>query len=203
MNKQISKLSIAVLTVCVSVGAFGCGAFEGKTTKFDSYDKQEMIDTLGSDFGNPLYIFPEDTDAASEVSISGEIYTGLDQCNGYVLLSCTYEPEAYEAEIERLSNITFSLKHGDEMLVHDVLYDDISYRLPAYVADDGYMDVYEYALVDDAEYKIDYVLLCSPLKGRCEGLDDVMKIDMSAYEYSGDESERDERFSIYVWHFST
>ena len=75
-----------------------------------------------------------------------------------------------------------------------VLYDVKSYALPAYVAVDGFSHVYEYALVDDENCEIIYVLLSYPDVIELSKYKEYLKLDVSEYEIA----DALNRFSIYV-----
>ena len=113
-----------------------------------------------------------------EATFVSSFKTGLFDTDGYIILQAKYNVEDYEAEVERLSNVECSVR--DEVL--GVRYDTESYALPAYVAVDGFDYVYEYALVDEKNCEITYVLLSYPEYDDLSEYKECLKLDISEYE---------------------
>ena len=112
-----------------------------------------------------------------EATFVSSFKTVLFDTDGYIILQAKYNVEDYEAEVERLSNVECSVR--DEVL--GVRYDTESYALPAYVAVDGFDYVYEYALIDQNNCKITYVLLSYPEDVDLNEYEQYLKLDMSEY----------------------
>ena len=107
-------------------------------------------------------IFPDDTDKMLEVEYTSNLKTGMFDTDGCIILKSKYSKENYDKEIKRLSEITCEIKYQNESVKNDVRYDESMYRYPAYITSDGYDYVYEYALLDEANDTIIYVLLSYP-----------------------------------------
>ena len=75
------------------------------------------------------------------------------------------------------------------------MYDEDMYNYPAYIAIDGYCHNYEYALIDEANNRIIYVLLGYPNPDVLSEYSDYLKSDPSAYDLGN--STTLERFCIY------
>ncbi len=164
-----------------------------KQSGIENYNKADIIENYGGDINGELFVFPNDTDNMIEPTFASSLKTGFFDTDGYIILHATYSKEDYEAEIERLSNIRCSVSFEDEMVTHQIRYDEESYALPAYVAVDGYDHMYEYALVNEDTYEITYVLLSYPEYVNLRGYKEYLKLDASAYKI---EDSLDE-FSIY------
>ena len=173
----------------------------------EAYDRAALLEQYGSDLDSGLFLFPDGTDGASAAEYASSLQTGLFDTDGSILLTVTYEPDAFLRETERLSQISCTVfeSNRDNSAWHTeaVRYDTDSYRFPAYVASDGYDSVYEYALIDEAEQRIIYVLLSGPV--RTDGAErtvpgEYLKTDPYAYD-PGRGSSLD-RFSIYSYCFS-
>ncbi len=178
-----------------------------KQAGIENYDKEYLIDTYGNDLDSGLFVFPDDTDSAIDISYESALKTGLFDTDGSIFLVATYSEDGFKREIERLSQITctvFETNFEDsDYHVAEIKYDTEMYKYPAYVASDGYRSVYEYALVDEDENKIIYAYLSYPdiTNGvRLVKYMDYLKKDKAGYVFSGGSSLNN--FSIYSFHFS-
>lgn len=177
-------------------------------TGIENYDKETLLDEYGSDLNSGLFIFPDDTSDAITVTYESSLKTGLFDSDGCIFLTVTYTDEDFEKEITRLSQISctvFETNYEDsDYHIEEIRYDEDMYNYPAYVSVDGCHHVYEYALIDDADNKIVYVLLSYPddltTGSRLMDKRDYLKKDITAYN-TGMASTMD-RFSIYVFSFS-
>ena len=125
---------------------------------------------------------------------------------GYIFLSATYEDDEFQKEIERLSKISctvFETNHEDsDYHIGNIIYDTENYNFPAYVTSDGYSSVYEYALIDNENKRIIYVLLSHPDIANDESgtiQTEYLKKDVNAYDLKNGSTL--ERFSIYSFGF--
>lgn len=144
----------------------------------ENYNKDKIIEEYGSDIDSALFLFPDDTEAMLESTFVSNLKSGLFDTDGYLILKTKYSLEDYEIEVARLADTRCSVM-GTEMAVR---YDTESYALPAYVAVDGFDYVYEYALVDEANCEITYVLLSYPEYVDLSKYQECLKLDSSEYE---------------------
>ena len=122
--------------------------------------------------------------------------------DGYIFFSATYEDDEFQKEIERLSKISCTVfetnREDSDYHIGNIIYDTESYKFPAYVASDGYSSVYEYALIDNENKRIIYVLLSHPDIANDESgtiQTEYLKKDVNAYDLKNESPL--ERFSIY------
>jgi hypothetical protein len=162
----------------------------------ENYDKAHLVEEFSGDMTSHFFLFPDDVSIAEKADFRYEYKTGLLDTDGAFFLEAVYSEDAFEDEIERLSEVTctIELKAGDHTQV--VMYDEDMYNYPAYIAMDGYCHDYEYALLDEENNRIVYVLLGYPDPDELEEYSDYLKSDPSAYDL-GDENTL-ERFCIYA-----
>ena len=121
----------------------------------ENYDKTAICEEYGGDLGSDLLVFPDDTAYMIEPTFVSNLKTGFFDTDGYIILQGEYSVEDYKAEVERLASIECTVAD----ITVGIRYDDESYALPAYVATDGVDYQYEYALVDEENCQITYILL--------------------------------------------
>lgn len=139
-------------------------------------------------YGN-LWVFPEDI---SETATNVDYYyfdmnTFMDPtCQIY--LSCTYDTETYQKEVERLSQINYEMNGA----MKPIQYEENIFAYPAYVSIYQWESCYEYALVDDEEQKIVYVFL--------QGIPEWMLAFDEEYSpyYMNQEGKELEKMTIYL-----
>ena len=165
--------------------------FEG----IENYDKKKLIEEFSGDMTSNFFLFPDDLSRAQEADFVYEYKTGLLDTDGWFFLTAKYSDEDYEAERERLSEVTCTIDHKDIHSVKSVIYDEEMYNYPAYIAIDGYTHNYEYALMDDANNTVVYVLLGYPDPDVLSEYRDYLKKDLSAYDLGNTSTL--ERFCIY------
>ena len=163
----------------------------------ESYDKADILENYGGDIDSGLFLFPDDTKNMIEPSFTFSMKTGLFDSDGYIILQTKYSKEDYQAEVERLSDIECSLAFDDAEVTQKVKYDEKSYALPAYVAMDGYDYGYEYALVNEENCEITYILLSYPDYVDLSEYKEYLKLDASEYEIEDVLNQ----FSIYAHSF--
>lgn len=159
----------------------------------ENYNKTDILENYGGDINGGLFIFPDDTDDMIDPTFVSSLKTGLFDTDGYIILQAKYDKEAYETEIERLSNIECSLSFSGETVTQQVRYDEASYALPAYITVDGFDNVYEYALINEETCEIKYILLSYPEFVDLSEYQEYLKLDSSEYEIEDSLN----RFSIY------
>ena len=144
----------------------------------ENYNKKKIVEEYGSDIDSALFLFPDDLQAMTETTFVSNLRSGLFDTDGYLILKSKYSIEDYETEVARLAG-TKCVVMGTESAVR---YDTESYALPAYVAVDGFDYVYEYALVDEENCEITYVLLSYPEYDDLSEYKECLKLDISEYE---------------------
>lgn len=211
-NKRFTK-SVKVVVIVISVLAayefIKCAVIIGSVlfveslpsndVVLDTYNKEEIVDQYRGDIDSSLFLFPDDISAAESSSFEGKLHTGLFDTDGYIRLVCRYSPDEYLAEKERLGSTSCTLTYEGVASTKNVYLDESSYRLPAYVAVDGYDYSYEYALCDDDLCEITYLYLGYVDSELIAVIGDDLKIDKSVYADTGDNTL--ERFSIYAYYF--
>ncbi|MBQ9863524.1 MAG: helix-turn-helix domain-containing protein [Lachnospiraceae bacterium] len=208
-----SLIVISLKFIIVALAVIGLGTLEekqpyDKKTGIESYDKISIIKEYGSDLDSGLFLFPDDTKNAIKVDFESSLKTGLFDTEGSIFLSADYTDEDFNKERNRLSQVTctvYKTNYEDsDYHVGKVEYDTDSYNYPAYVACDGYDNVYEYALLDEENNRIVYVLLSNPFITESAEMavdTDYLKKDIKAYDLSGDNDVLD-NFTIYSYSFS-
>lgn len=144
----------------------------------ENYNKKKIVEEYGSDIDSALFLFPDDLQAMTETTFVSNLRSGLFDTDGYLVLKSKYSIDDYETEVARLAG-TKCVVMGTESAVR---YDTESYALPAYVAVDGFDYVYEYALVDEKNCEITYVLLSYPEYDDLSEYKECLKLDISEYE---------------------
>ena len=161
----------------------------------DKYDKQYLIEEFSGDMTSHFFLFPDDLSNTEDADFRYEYKVGLLDTDASFFLTATYSDEAFEAEVERISGITCTVNDGNEDHTQAVIYDEDMYRYPAYIAIDGYCHTYEYALIDEANNRVIYVLTSYPDPEHLKEYSDFLKNDPKAYDL-GNTSTLD-RFCIY------
>ena len=169
-------------------------------TGIEHYDKAYYLENYGGDLDSLMLIFPEQVDLAVEATFESKMDTGLFDTSGYILLCAEYEKEQFEKEKARLSEITctiYSLGQEEESVTKNILYDENSYSLPAYVTCDGFRDMYEYALIDEENFSVTYVYLSYPEPATENAYKNYLKCDLSLYNITDSFNQ----FTIYAHSF--
>ena len=161
----------------------------------ENYDKNYLIGEFSADMTSNFFLFPDDLSNTEDADFRYEYKVGLLDTDASFFLTATYSDEAFEAEVERISGITCTVNDGNEDHTQAVIYDEDMYRYPAYIAIDGYCHTYEYALLDEANDRIIYVLTSYPDPEHLKEYGDFLKKDPKAYDL-GNTSTLD-RFCIY------
>ena len=164
----------------------GCSRYTGKGYKasgFDAYNKQEILDEYELTLNSDLRTFPNQITSSEENTEYYAYVTKefLDKDNTEIYLSCIYSEEQYNSEVDRLKNISVTIKNRNEEYTNNMLYDAESYNYPAYIATDGFGGVYEYALLKEDIHQIIYMYLYMPNKTQFEKYPDYIKKDTNVY----------------------
>lgn len=165
----------------------------------EGYDKAQIVADFGSEMNSGFFVFPDDPDKAVQKEYSYSTKTGLFDTDGYFILKAVYSDEDFKAEEERLSEISCDINFKDSSHTNYIMYDDVSYNYPAYVANDGYDHAYEYALLDEENNTIIYVSLSYPQNTDLSGYEDYLKKDPDAYDQHNVSTL--ENFTIYYFRF--
>ena len=173
----------------------------------ENYDKAALVIENHSDLDSYFKVFPDNTANMVEATYVSKLPSNLVGTTGYTILEATYSKDYYDEELERLSDISLTIENGrvdsEEKITQDIMYDESMYAYPAYIAADGNCGTYEYALLDESECKIIYVLVKYISEADIEEINAVgnyLKADTSEYEESGIETWK--KFSIYSYQFS-
>ena len=159
----------------------------------ENYNKKSLYKKYGSKLDCEMLIFPDNIENMYEPKYEFNLKSGIFDTEGYIILQARYDEEHYQKEVDRLSQIDYEVSD----IILGVRYDEKTYRLPAYIAMDGYNSVYEYALVDAKEYEIIYIILSYPDLDKLDEYEKYLKIDIDKYK----EEITWDRFSIYARHF--
>lgn len=192
----VALFAVRVLLLVVLVAFAESSPFKN-IAGIENYDKSYYLDTYGGDLDTGLFIFPDNTEDMINPSFVSSLKTGLFDTDGYLILHTQYSQEKYLAEINRLSKIQCVLTFNGEEVTQKVKYDEKTYALPAYVAVDGFDYVYEYALVDERDFSISYILLSYPEYRKMSQYTEYLKLDTSEYNIENVL----EKFSIYAHSF--
>ena len=110
-----------------------------------------------------------------------------------MILACEYGAEQFAEEISRLQALSKTIAFEKEKYTNKVLFDADSYSYPAYITIDGFGNTYEYALIDQDNYRIVYIYLAYPDKKTLKQYKKYVKKDLSVYK----EENAWDAFSMY------
>ena len=168
---------IRYLIILIPVFILESAPFESQSG-IENYDKTAIVEEYCGDLGSGLSIFPDDTANMIDPTFVSSLKTGFFDTDGYIILQGKYSEEDYKAEVERLASIECTVAD----ITVGVQYDEDSYAWPAYVATDGFDYQYEYALADEENCQITYILLSYPEYVDLTGYEEYLKLDESAYD---------------------
>ena len=118
------------------------------------------IENEGEDIRSGLFIFPETIDCLEDVEYEYYCEQGALDNSYMIFLKGNYPDEkSYEAEVDRLANITCSVETSKGNIVNEVEYTEILFDYPAYVTVYHTNKSFEYALVDEESRSVVYVYL--------------------------------------------
>ena len=171
-----------------------------KIVGIENYDKQALIEAYSGDMDSVFMTFPDTTERMQNAEFVSCVKTGLFDSDGYFFLKADYDEETFESEVQRLSGITCEMEYRGEKVVKEIKYDESTYQYPAYIASDGYDYVYEYALIDDENQSVVYVLLSYPNYIELVQYRDYLK--KNPKEYVLENGKVLENFTIYAHKFA-
>ncbi len=160
------------------------------------YDKLAIIEEYSGDMDSYFMVFPDDTDKMIDAEFNSALKTGLFDTDGFFILKAKYAREDFDCELNRLSQIKCELKYNNDVVTNEIRYDENIYNYPAYIASDGFDYVYEYALIDEENNTIIYVLLSYPEYTNLTEYKNYLKRDSG--EYNLDNADVLENFTIYA-----
>ncbi len=200
----IFLLIISLFFVIKVLLVFGMGVIDYslpfKTTQeIENYDKANMLEKYGADMDSGFMIFPESVDNAITAKYKSELKTGFFDSDGFIILETTYNKMDFENELKRLSDITCEIVYNGNSVINEIKYDEEMYNYPAYIANDGFDYVYEYALIDETNSRIVYIILSYPEYSKLQEYKDFLKINTA--EYDIDNNTVLENFTIYAYKF--
>jgi len=165
-----------IIIVCITLGVIFLeliGIEHVNKSGLESYDKQAILEKYESDLNSGLETFPDNTDKILDGEYAFHLKYGILDSDAYIIMKAHYSHEDYLQEEKRLSEIKCTIVNSrinqlskKEEIIDTVnsciKYDNSMYKYPAYIASDGYDDVYEYALMDAENDTIIYVFLSYP-----------------------------------------
>ncbi len=209
-SKFVTACKVLVLMLVVAVASFGMRVLflialiawaESSPAEtisgIENYDKSYYLENYSGDLDSGLFVFPDGAEEMINSEFVSYLKTGLFDTDGYIILQSQYSEDKYQAEVERLSQIECTITFREESVTRQVKYDEESYSLPAYVAVDGFDYIYEYALVDEENCAITYVLLSYPDYMELKDYQAYLKKDVSEYDIESVLQE----FTIYAHSF--
>jgi len=160
-----------------------------------NYDKAYLEEQFSGDMTSHFFLFPDDLDKTEDANFWYEYKTGLLDTDGSFFLTADYSDEEFANEIKRISEVTCTVNDDVEDHTQAVRYDEQMYNYPAYIAIDGYTHNYEYALIDEDNDRIIYVLLGYPDYKELSEYKEYLKVDPAEYDIKGSSLEQ---FCIYA-----
>lgn len=147
--------ALTVLTLFVLVTVFIWYFLTGgPAQKIEDVERYEEIFDLRLNSG--LIIFPEHISEKATVNDFYSYYRDTFGSPSYeIFLQCTYEPEEYQKEVERLKNTHKRYGGTERRLLEDT---EGKYNYPVYIAIENHHDCYEYAMLT-GENQITYISL--------------------------------------------
>lgn len=146
----MKRIFAVVLIIAVCVGCTGCSLEEHhQYTSVEDYNKFFQLTEIR--FREDAYeLFPKTLDGLQVNTFYSEWERGMiGSASVEFQLSVTYDKTAFEKEVERLKTC------GN----NKVVYDTNRFVFPAYVLMLGYMNTSYYALVDEENCQVHYLLL--------------------------------------------
>ena len=200
-----------IIIVCITLGVIFLeliGIEHVNKSGLESYDKQAILEKYESDLNSGLETFPDNTDNILDGEYAFHLKYGILDSDAYIIMKAHYSHEDYLQEEKRLSEIKCTIVNSrinqlskKEEIIDTVntciKYDDSIYKYPAYIASDGYGDVYEYALMDAENDTIIYVLLSYPEFLNLSKYKDYTKPNKNDYKQNDSFNE----FTIYYHTF--
>ena len=179
MNKILKKIAAVTAASAMTVSLVGC--MPEKRSGAEQYDKAYYVREYRGDMRSNLSVFPDTVENGRVIFFRSALSVSLFDTDGYIILDCSYTSAQLKEEVKRLQSLSMTVYHYDgQTFTNQILYDEDSYRYPAYVTIDGFGNTYEYALIDGTGGRIVYVYTAyiSPKTIRYR---DYLKNDLTQY----------------------
>ena len=146
------------------------------------FDRAAVLARFGGDLDSDLSVFPDPVPEGADVlEFEASFQSGLFDTDGIILLHCAYDEAQFQAEIARLSGLSKTIRSGEESYTNRILYEENTYKDPAFIANAGFGNTYEYALIREAAGEIIYLYLAYPDPEKFAYPEYLMR-DLTAYE---------------------
>lgn len=195
-NKKVIIITAVSILVCVAMIAIVLfftksmvGDVDVSTDDIADYGQWDLSKEY-----TQLSVFPAEIPAsATEVSYRYKYQSGYNRPMCQIYLECTLDQQEYEAEVERLRNLSYTTAAGETNLVQ---YDEENFSYPAYVTMLGYDFAYEYALVNEQSRTIVYIFSMNTLEKDVKFDDSYLPEDFMA-DFDNFEVDALDRFTMY------
>ena len=169
-------ISTISLTACAKSNPYSKNGYQ-------EYDKEAIVERFHHSLDSNLSIFPDKLISTEEnTNYSAFISEEFFDDNPVIFLSCVYTKEQYDGEVNRLKNISITIKNGKQEYTNFIKHDEESYLNPVYAANDGFASKYEWASLIEEELSIVYLYLDSPDDGTLNRYAPYIKKDRSSYK---------------------
>ena len=163
----ISLFFVIEVLLVLGIGVMDYSLPFKATQGIENYDKANMVEKFGADMDSGFLIFPESVDNAITANYQSELKTGFFDSDGFIILEVTYNKIDFENELKRLAGITCEIAYNGTSVTNEIKYDKEMYNYPAYITSDGFDYVYEYALIDEANCRIIYIIRLFNIEYNC------------------------------------
>lgn len=134
----------------------------------ENYNKSYYVSEYKGDLDSNLSIFPDNNFNMLNATFSSLLNKNLFDTDGYIILDANYDKEKFYTEIDRLKSISITIFENcyinSKNYTNYIRYDNNSYEYPAFITIDEFHNTYEYALIDESNFKIIYIYLSYPNK---------------------------------------
>lgn len=162
LRRSLLFAGILLLTLALTCGIFFwyllTGGFPSRTSDPGNYGAFQNFRALST-----LEIFPEEIPASAKTPVYSYYFRDTWNTPVYeIYLECSYSQADYEKETARLAQLHTDW-HSDAPGGYEITsqatiqYDTESFLYPCYLASDGYLQAYEYALLDASGLRIIYI----------------------------------------------
>lgn len=156
-DKKVIIVSVVSVLICVAMIAIILAFTKSMVGEIDR--SSDLIEEYGDwdldEKYTSLSIFPAEVPAsATEVVYRYKYQSGLNRPMCQIYLECVLDQQDFDAEVQRLSSLSFTTEAGQTNLVQ---YEEGAFIYPAYVTVLGYDFAYEYALVNEDAKTIVYI----------------------------------------------
>ncbi len=182
-------LCVAMIAIILVFTHSMVGDVDVSTDDIQDYGKWD----LSRDYTN-LSIFPAEVPAsATEVMYRYKYQSGYNRPMCQIYLECKLEQQEFQAEVERLSSLSYTTAAGQ---TNSVQYNTTDFSYPAYVTMLGYDFAYEYALVMEQDQTIVYIFTMNTLEKNVKFEESYLPEDFMA-DFDNFEVDALDRFTMY------